>query len=88
MPHIPRQLAPTTGVPPEFTAAPRQAPSERSEEVAYRPPPATLSTRRFVPTLSLKRHEVPPEKIFQALYGNELVIDEHTGLVQPTSRPV
>lgn len=49
---------------------------------------ARTTRRSFVPKISVKTWDVPPEKIFHQLFGKEVVSHEYTRDLVPGSGPV
>lgn len=79
MPHTPRRVPPSVGIPPEFMTPPREhAPTPLSAETTRdetKSPALSLRHKR----LSLRGYKPDNKKLFTTLFGKEPDVDPHTG---------
>ena len=75
----PSQFSPSNGFIPdklyEKPAAPAATPSQ-TYAAASKP-----ATKPLLSRLSIYRHNVEPDRVFSQLFGKEMKVDEHTGIV-------
>lgn len=95
MPHIPRRISPTTGVPPELMQRPGAAhapiplPAERSGKREATPPETPQGRRRKIglSTLSPRTYEPDQKQILRTLFGKEPYVDPNTGQLVLAVKP-
>jgi len=95
MPHIPRQppgmMAPMGGPPPETRVAGQQQPRRGKPRVPVRPgrpesQPPGPARRPFYDSLSIRKHEVSPDDVFEVMFGQPMNVNGLNGvLMQPST---
>lgn len=77
MPHLPRSLPQSSGIPTEILAALDKQKSPPQQELDETP-----RRRIGMPRISLRNHTVDPLKVAKQILGKDFVVDERTrGLV-------
>lgn len=90
MPHIPSQLPPSRGVPPEIAAAINSEIDKRdnaSVSGLAGEAPRAKAKRISMGKISLKDWTVEPGKIAEQLLGRKVNKDGYTGRLVPTGTP-
>lgn len=88
MPHIPRRMSPTLGVPQEFQKPPVDA--HPALPKAESPTAENAAKRRKsigVPKISLHAYQPDEKQLFTAMFGAETTVDPHTGQLVLATKP-